>query len=186
MLNKPPDELLNAMGNVRAHHLKKESYINYFLTEMLVKYPGMNPEFKYQSSTNDCLFESHYEHIEGPTCAACDARMVVSRSDRPDNLPHIHYGLIASGNLVWKESQTRDKLRGEYGILCFEMEAAGLMDSFPCLVIRGICDYADSHKNDRWQPYAAAVAAAYAKNVLYLMDNSEVTNLRPVGSVIGQ
>src|SRR3989440_3608490 len=46
----------------------------------------------------------------------------------------------------------------------FEMEAAGLMDSFPCLVIRGICDYADSHENDRWQPYAAAVAAAYAKN----------------------
>jgi hypothetical protein len=40
---------------------------------------------------------------------------------------------------------------------------AGLMDSFPCLVIRGICDYADSHKNDGWQNYAAAVAATYAK-----------------------
>ena len=49
------------------------------------------------------------------------------------------------------------------------MEAAGLMNSFPCLVIRGICDYADSHKNDRWQRYAAATAAAYAKEFLGIL-----------------
>ena len=48
-------------------------------------------------------------------------------------------------------------------MLCFKMEAAGLMDDFPCLVVRGICDYADSHKNKQWQGYAAATAAAYAK-----------------------
>lgn len=50
--------------------------------------------------------------------------------------------------------------------ICFEMEAAGLMNHFPCLVIRGICDYADSHKNDRWQRYASATAAAYGKELL--------------------
>jgi nucleoside phosphorylase len=60
----------------------------------------------------------------------------------------------------------REKLRRERGILCFEMEAAGLMDNFPCLVIRGICDYSDTHKNKNWQPYAAATAAAYAKELL--------------------
>jgi hypothetical protein len=32
----------------------------------------------------------------------------------------------------------------------FEMEV-GLMNSFPCLVVRGTCDNADSHKNKRWQ-----------------------------------
>ena len=53
--------------------------------------------------------------------------------------------------------------------ICFEMEAAGLVDSFPCLVIRGVSDYADSHKNDRWQGYAAAVASAYAKELLVSM-----------------
>ena len=42
------------------------------------------------------------------------------------------------------------------GILCFEREAAGLTNNFPCLVIRGICDYADPHKNVLWQKYAAA------------------------------
>jgi hypothetical protein len=43
------------------------------------------------------------------------------------------------------------------------MEAAGLMDHFLCVVIRGICDYSDTHKNDILQGYAAATAAAYAK-----------------------
>jgi hypothetical protein len=46
------------------------------------------------------------------------------------------------------------------------MEAAGVMNTFPCLVIRGICDYADSYKNKLWQQYAAATAAAYAKLLL--------------------
>ena len=59
------------------------------------------------------------------------------------------------------------------------MEAAGLMDSFPCLVIRGICDYADSHKNKRWQPYAAATAAAFAKELLGVINKQEVDELGP-------
>ena len=50
-----------------------------------------------------------------------------------------------------RHGATRDKFRQEKGILCFEMEAAGLMDNFPCLVIRGICDYADETKADEWQ-----------------------------------
>ncbi|KAK9438543.1 Pfs, NACHT and Ankyrin domain protein [Metarhizium brunneum] len=58
--------------------------------------------------------------------------------------------------------------------ICFEMEAAGLMNHFPCLVIRGICDYADSHKNDRWQRYASATAAAYAKELLAYVPAAEV------------
>ncbi|KAK6347227.1 hypothetical protein TWF696_007300 [Orbilia brochopaga] len=65
-----------------------------------------------------------------------------------------------------KHGKTRDKLSRETGVLCFEMEAAGLMDELPCLVIRGICDYSDSHKNKIWQSYAALVAAAYAKDLL--------------------
>jgi hypothetical protein len=58
-------------------------------------------------------------------------------------------------------------------VLCFEMEAAGLMNYLPCLVIRGICDYADSHKNKRWQGYAAAAAAAYARELLQYIQGSE-------------
>jgi hypothetical protein len=79
----------------------------------------------------------------------------------------LHFGTIASSNQVIKDGVTRDQLSAELGgILCFEMEAAGLMINFPCLVIQGICDYVDSHKNKRWQPYAVATAAACAKDLL--------------------
>jgi hypothetical protein len=64
------------------------------------------------------------------------------------------------------------------------MEAAGLMNSFPCLVIRGICDYADSHKNKRWQSYAAATAAACAKEVLSVIPPAEVAKTHTVDQTI--
>ncbi|KAL4989171.1 nucleoside phosphorylase domain-containing protein [Aspergillus falconensis] len=76
---------------------------------------------------------------------------------------------IVSGNQVIKEAAKRDALAQEMDILCFEAEAAGLMDQFPCLVFRGICDYCDSHKNKECQGYAALAAAAYAKALLELI-----------------
>jgi nucleoside phosphorylase len=86
----------------------------------------------------------------------------VARDDRDeeDDDPAIHYGLIASGNQLMKDARIRDKLAADKGVLCFDMEAAGLMNHFPCLVIRGICDYSDSHKNEEWQGFSAMMAAA--------------------------
>lgn len=93
--------------------------------------------------------------------------MIVSRTPRVRDEVVIHYGTIASGNQVMKDGITRDVLSAKLGgVLCFEMEAAGLMNYLPSLVVRGICDYADSHKNKKWQPFAAAAAAACAKEVL--------------------
>lgn len=91
---------------------------------------------------------------------------LIDRSDRKSTDPAIHYGLIASGNEVMRDGVTRERLQKDLNILCFETEAAGLMNNFPCLVVRGICDYADSHRNKRWQPYTAATTAAYAKEIL--------------------
>jgi nucleoside phosphorylase len=91
----------------------------------------------------------------------------------------VYYGTIASGNQVMRSAAERDRVSAELGgVLCFEMEAAGLMNSFPCLVIRGICDYADSHKNKRWQAYAAGTAAAYAKELLSVIPAAEVIKTR--------
>jgi nucleoside phosphorylase len=59
-------------------------------------------------------------------------------------------------------------------ILCVEMEAARLMNDFSCLVIQGICDYADSHKNKRWQPYVMAMASAYMKKLLMIIPIQQV------------
>jgi hypothetical protein len=85
-----------------------------------------------------------------------------------------------------KHGATRDRLRQELDILCFEMEAAGLMDSFPCLVIRGICDYADSHKNKRWQAYAAATAAAFSKDLLNIIPDNQVADTCTAAEVTGR
>lgn len=67
--------------------------------------------------------------------------------------------------------------------VCFEMEAVGIMSSFPSLVIRGICDYGDERKNDRWQKYAAATAAAFAKEFLEILDPEEVEQELPIQRV---
>jgi nucleoside phosphorylase len=84
-----------------------------------------------------------------------------------------------------KNGAERDRVSAELGgVLCFEMEAAGLMNSFPCLVIRGICDYADSHKNKRWQPYAAGIAAAYAKELLSVIPLANVAKTRTAEEAI--
>jgi len=80
----------------------------------------------------------------------------------------VYYGLIVSRNQVIKDATFRDKLNKDLSgnVLCVEIEAAGLMDNFPCIVIRGIYDYTDSHKNKDWQEHAAAIAAAFAKELL--------------------
>lgn len=52
------------------------------------------------------------------------------------------------------------------GIIGIEMEGAGVWDQLPCLIVKGVSNYADSHKNDVWQNYAAATAVSVAKAFL--------------------
>lgn len=92
---------------------------------------------------------------------------LVDRIPRPESeRTRVWYGPIGSGEKLMKNAKARDKLRDKFGIIGLEMEAAGTMNRIPVGVIRGACDYADKHKNWEWQPYAAAMAAAYAKAIL--------------------
>jgi nucleoside phosphorylase len=141
--------------------------------------------FKYQGLEHDQLFEADYDHVSsGKGCEHCDKARLSARRPRDTNDPVIHYGLIGSANQIMRHGAIREKLRQEKGILCFEMEAAGLMDTFPCLVIRGICDYSDTHKNKRWQPYAAATAAAYAKELLEVIPAVQVEPITEAAKII--
>ena len=126
-----------------------------------------------------------YNYGQKATCEQCSKERVVYRSARrAQEKVTIHYGTIASGNRVIKDGATRDRLSDELGgVLCFEMEAAALMNDFPCLVVRGICDYADSHKNKAWQPYAAATAAACVKEILSLIPAAEVGKTETAGEL---
>ncbi|KAF3172445.1 hypothetical protein TWF751_005714 [Orbilia oligospora] len=175
-LNKPPQVLLTAVSELEAHHLTGQSQVPTYLLNLHKKCPKSS-RFKYCGQDSDHLYEATYDHIGKDTCENCDkTKLVASRGARSSTDPQIHYGSIASGNQVMKHAATRDKLSGSENpaVLCFEMEAAGLMDQVPCLVIRGICDYSDSHKNKQWQGYAAATAAAYAKELLQVVSSHHV------------
>lgn len=129
--------------------------------ELAAEYPGV---------VHDRLFEPTYRHIrDGMSCEECDCngKLVARRRLEQENLqPAIHFGLIASGDTVMKSGEERNSIAQQEGIVGFEMEGAGIWNSFPCLVIKGACDYADSHKSKAWQRYAAATAAACMKAVL--------------------
>ncbi|KAK8043706.1 kinesin light chain 3 [Apiospora rasikravindrae] len=163
-LNAPPTILLNALAKLRANDLRGKTQVHSHLSKLTCR-----PNFVSPGRDQDTLYDAWSTHVGGTTCAKCRSDDVLNREARATD-PVLFFGTIASGNQVMKDGPTRDRYSQELGgVLCFEMEAAGLMNSFPCLVVRGICDYANAHKNKRWQPYAAATAAAYAKELLSII-----------------
>ncbi|GKZ75546.1 hypothetical protein AnigIFM56816_000199 [Aspergillus niger] len=111
----------------------------------------------------------------------------VMRTEKKERNVRVHYGLIASGNFVVKDARARDALGKEFeeDILCVEMEAAGVVDLVPCIVVRGICDYADSQKNKDWQEYAAMVAAAYARILLESLSPGDGDMIADAQDILG-
>jgi nucleoside phosphorylase len=165
-LNAPPIILLHAIANLQAKHMRERGKLEEYISSL--------PKFRREAAGSDSLFKANYNHERGATCSKCSKDYIVDREARRQEVM-VHYGTIASGNQVMTSGIERDKVSAELdGVLCFEMEAAGLMNSFPCLVIRGVCDYADSHKNKQWQPYAAWTAVAYAKELLSVIPAVEI------------
>ncbi|KAF4342261.1 kinesin light chain [Fusarium beomiforme] len=97
------------------------------------------------------------------------------RSKSDHQRTRVWYGPIGSGDKLLKNARKRNELRDKYGIIGLEMEAAGTMNRIPVGVIRGVCDYGDRHKNKNWQPYAAAMAASYARALLDEIPSSDRT-----------
>jgi nucleoside phosphorylase len=179
-LNKPPGSLLRVVDKVDNEYQRAEEGEDDFFAKHLqrfAKFPRMRELYK-RPYTADRLFQASYEHEDGTQCISHDQSCEVSRPDRNPGDIRIHYSTILSGDLVMESAKIRDQLSCKFhNALCFEMEAAGSMDVFPCLVIRGICDYSDSHKNKDWQEYAAATAAAYAREILLSMAERVVEEL---------
>ncbi|OHE97277.1 hypothetical protein CORC01_07332 [Colletotrichum orchidophilum] len=138
-LNGPPPVLRTTISKLISLHQLQGNKIGYYLSQMVERHPNLSPQFTRQDSFSDTLYEPEPEDPEA----------------------------FESWKEVIKSGRLRDTISAHHGgVLCFEMEAAGLMNELPCVVIRGICDYADAHKNKLWQEYAAAVAAAYAKELV--------------------
>jgi nucleoside phosphorylase len=162
--NSVPPQLLAYLTALKLRHGRNRStkpkYLEYLEAQMT--------ELEKPDSSSDRLFPASYNHQGGSDCTACDEKQAQRREAREG--PRVHCGLIASGNRVMENAEQRDKYNQGHGgiVLAYEMEAAGLMNFTPCLVIRGISDYADSHKppGKGWHAYAAAVAAAYAREFI--------------------
>ncbi|KAL7957775.1 hypothetical protein V8C34DRAFT_314629 [Trichoderma compactum] len=190
-LNNPPTSLLTALTKLETGHELVGPKLPEYLDQMKQKWPRLAAKYLKSDLLEDVLFETNYSHVcqsttedhvssgsgyeseKEESCQHCDTTKVIKRKPRD---MRVHYGLIAS-------DQLNEDLGGH--LLCVEMEAAGLMNSFPCIVIRGICDYADSHKNKDWQEYAAAVASAFAKELLDYVQPSDVDRERTVKDVLG-
>ncbi|KAL7803874.1 putative wd40 protein [Trichoderma afarasin] len=188
-LDQPPRLLRTAVAGLKTHY---EIY-GHTLTEEVNKALQRKPRLQKTYSrpqTDDILYKSAYTHISGPweACEACDddPSNTIPRRPRDENDDDsiIHYGLIASANQRMENAIIRDKLAMEKGVLCFEMEAAGLMNHFPCLIIRGICDYADTHTNDNWQGYASMIAAAYARDLIHRLAPDRVKEVKTANEIL--
>ncbi|KAL6402289.1 hypothetical protein AUP68_14761 [Ilyonectria robusta] len=180
-LNQSPTVLRTALSGLKSQYERRGHGIEDAINTVLDKTPRIRKKYRRPDSSSDMLFCNDVIHpLDTETaCTSCSRNNPfgsISRSKRTedDDNPAIHYGIIASSNQLMKDAILRDRIAAEHNVLCFEMEAAGLMNHFPCLIIRGICDYSDSHKNKEWQGYAAMAAAAFAKDLLYRIPPNKV------------
>ena len=165
-------------------------------------YPGMIkdrlylPSYRHQHQMfcdSCCGSEPMCEVAKKAACKdlGCSDAYLVKR-ERPDgdgkNEPTMYIGCLASGNTVMKSGEDRDRISAEYGIIAFEMEGAGAWDEIPCIVVKGVCDFSDSHKNQAWQDYAAATAAAVGKALLerYTREDGEGNTAEAQGKLSGE
>jgi nucleoside phosphorylase len=154
---------LKAIRHQKALHAKIMGYLEATRAQsnLAAEYPG---------TAHDKLFETTYRHVgDGLSCeeCGCDGPLVPRRRLEQDNPPPtIHFGLIASGDTMMKSGEDRDRIARQNDAVGFEMEIVRVWDIFPCVLIKGVCDYADGHKSKRWQRYAAVTAAACMKAFL--------------------
>jgi nucleoside phosphorylase len=128
------------------------------------------PEFYRPPSATDILHASDGTIVDHP-----------EGSERNDQ-PVVHNGGIGTADTLQKNPNARDELRDNYRVKAIEMEAGGMQNAAwahdrSIMVVRGICDYCDSFKNDAWQNYAAAAAAAFTKALILGMPSEWFPNV---------
>ena len=141
-LNNPPSAIMNAVEKLKSNISMVDDCIIYqHWKNMLKKSSKMERRYGWPGDGADTLYPSDYPHpTQATTCSDCNRDLAIKRSKREEsNCAVIHYGLIGSSNELVMSAKRRDELRDQQGTICFEMEVSGLMNDFPCIVIRGIC-----------------------------------------------
>lgn len=168
---KAPPALLSAVSGLMAQYELGGNNLGESIADVLQRMPKLQKKFALPDPKTDRLYNRDFglRDRNEPCFVLCGELMLINRNPRPmdEQGPMIHHGLIASSASEVRIAQDRDQVAARYGLLCFDNEAADLLENFNGLAIRGICDYSDSHKNTTWQGYAAMAAAAYARDLLH-------------------
>lgn len=163
-LKSPPERLLGAIPQMRRLYNDRRK------PDRLAEH--MNRVDDISRPSLDHLYKPGYEHVSGRGCENCDSEQILPRPDRHIRRAiAVHYGIIASGSSIMQDACIREGFANnpDMDVLCFETEAAGIMNSLDCLIVRGISHYCDSHGNDDWNAYASLTAAAYARELLLVL-----------------
>ncbi|KAL4868980.1 hypothetical protein BDV12DRAFT_208861 [Aspergillus spectabilis] len=189
-LGRPNRAIRSVLASLQARRSRRD--LQDKLLRHLQTVQESQPDWYRPTSVDDVLFEASYQHKHyGPSSATClcldstsedickaaiDStctflgcdldRVYRRRPSTGHNSPRVHIGTVASADTVMKSGEHRDCLVQSEGVVGLEMEGAGVWDNISCIIIKGVCDYADSHKNKAWQAYAAATGAATAKSFL--------------------
>ncbi|KAF3258087.1 hypothetical protein TWF217_005788 [Orbilia oligospora] len=193
-MNRPNHQIrvfLARMAEQRHHAMLRQNTCAYLANLSAKKHFA---EWGYPGPHEDTLFESGYRHKhqgatrcttcancrngDDPVCEAalrssclqlgCEASSTAMSRNGTVGIqsPEIHFGAMSSGDLVMKSDHHRDEIAARERIIGFEMEGAGASGAFPTIIIKSVCDYSDSHKQKKWQKYAATTAAACMKAFL--------------------
>jgi nucleoside phosphorylase len=170
-LHEPPTVVRAAVNDLKSVYARNGHQIEANITAALGR--RLRSIYGRPRQEADRLYKPEIVHPQSNE-SSCDlvcgtqTADLVLRSERgkSENNPAIHYGIIASVDVPMEDAAMRDTIAKENEVLCFDTEAAGLTNHFPCLIVRGICDYSDSHKNKEWHGYAVMTAAAYTKDLL--------------------
>jgi nucleoside phosphorylase/tetratricopeptide (TPR) repeat protein len=190
-LGRPGQEIRTLLNGLRAEnsrielHNRTQQYLQALqqkaarwshpgVSDVLFRASYLHKHYSHPSPAECSCFESDSpeiicEEALGKDCdeLGCDSgQQIRCREVSGANQPSIYIGPVASADTVMKSGQHRDEITRREKVLGFEMEGAGVWDNVPCVIIKGVCDYADSHKNKLWQAYAAATGASVAKALL--------------------
>ncbi|KAK6502064.1 hypothetical protein TWF481_009877 [Arthrobotrys musiformis] len=188
-IRKPPAEIINIIRGWKINRLLKRTKLEVYLQEAVDKARTFRKreynEFKFPGRDKDELYSVGGEgQGSSDGVSTKTSSSIIMRLERDDSDPVVHYGLIASASSGMGNARRRDELRDKYGVMCFEMEAAGLMNDFPCFIVRGISNYSDGHKSDNWQPWASMTASAAAKDLLSVIQPWSIDTTKTVIEVI--
>ena len=170
--------LTGIMGGVKA----EDRYLgDLIIAEQIVGYElgkakstGMERRLQVRHSTPKIIDKvRHFEDDKwAPECRKIALPDGQTRRMMP--VPEVHLGDVASGDKVIADTIMMSELQSSWpNLIGVEMEGFGAANAVSkadpapqFLMVKGICDWADAEKNDKWQAYTANVAAAYVINFL--------------------